>query len=70
MNYEQMCLFKLFCTAMGMINRQSISKAEIEIAYETLKNMADQRNDWTGQQKVTYKFLADFAKEMTKNNAN
>ena len=70
MTYEQICLFKLFCTAMGMMDRQSISQIEIEVACETLKRMTDQRYDWTDQQKSFYKFLVDFAKEMTKNNAD
>ena len=70
MTYEQMCIFKIFCTAMGMMDRKSITNAEMEVAYEALKYMADQRYDWTDQQKNTYKFLADFAKEMTKYNAD
>ena len=70
MTYEQMCLFKLFCSSMGMMDRNNITNAEMEVACESLKHMADQRYDWTDQQKNTYKFLVDYAKEMTKSNAD
>ena len=65
MTQEQICVYKLFCAAMGMMDKRNISNTEMEIACETLKRMADQRFDWTDQQKNTYKFLVDFAKELT-----
>ena len=62
---EQLCITKLFFTAMGMISSNTISRPEIEIACEALKQAADQRNDWSDQQKEMYKWLVDWAKGRT-----
>ncbi len=60
---EQLCITKLFFTAMGMMNPNMISNSEIEIACESLKRAEDQRCDWTDQQKGMYKCLVDWAKQ-------
>ena len=65
--YEMLCLSKLFYITMGMMDRRNITHDEVEIACELLKKMADQRYDWNDQQKNYYKFLVDFAKELSKN---
>ena len=61
--YEQLCVTKLFYAAMGMMERQTITLDEFDIACEALKHLADQRRDWTEQQKYFYKWLVDYAKE-------
>ena len=63
--YEQLCITKLFYLSIGMIEPATVSKAELEIACEALKHLADQRYDWTGQQKAFYKFLVDYKKNIT-----
>jgi len=37
-----------------------------DMTIEILKKMADNRNDWSDDQKEVYKLLADFAKERIK----
>ena len=63
--YEQLCITKLFYLSIGMIEPATVTKAELETACEALKQLADQRNDWTDQQKAFYKFLVDFKKSIT-----
>ena len=63
--YEQLCITKLFFTAMGMMNPNMISSNEMDIACEALKCATDHRKDWTQQQKEMYKWLVDYAKERT-----
>ena len=63
---EQLCITKLFFTAMGMMSSNMISQPEMEIACEALKHAADQRNDWSDQQKEVYKWLVDWAKQNRK----
>ena len=60
---EQLCITKLFFTAMGMMPSNTVSQNEVEIACEALKQAADQRYDWTAQQKEMYKWLVDWAKQ-------
>lgn len=64
--YEQLCLTKLIYIAMGMMDKDTISSSEMEIACESLKHMADQRHDWTDKQRDLYKLLVDCAKEASK----
>ena len=64
--YEMLCVTKIFYAAMGMMDKRCVSRDEIEIACAVLKKMADQRYDWNDQQKNSYKFLVDFAKELSK----
>ena len=64
--YEQLCVTKLFFIAMGMIAQDSIAQTEMDVACEALKRAADQRYDWSDQQRTIYKLLVDYAKERTK----
>lgn len=57
---------KLFAMATGNANHISMSSAELEIASEALKKLADERKDWNKEQKEYYKMLVDYAKEQTK----
>lgn len=63
--YEQLCVTKLFFAAMGMMDQNSITPTEMDVACETLKHIVDQRLDWTSQQKQFYKWLVDYAKSIT-----
>lgn len=65
--YEQLCITKLFFSALGMMGQNTISTTEMDIACEALKQIADQRYDWTDQQREVYKWLVDYAKERSKN---
>lgn len=64
--YQLTCYTKLYNAAMGYIDRRSITHHEIEVAIEVLKKLAEERDDWTNEQKELYKTLADIAKEMLK----
>ena len=62
---EFLCLAKLF--AMAMENRPiTISQLERDAAFKSLKAMADQRSDWTQEEKAYYKMMVDFGDEATK----
>lgn len=62
---EFICLAKVFAMAMGN-RRLTISDAERDAAFETLKTMADHRNGWTEEQKEYYKMMVDFGNETAK----
>lgn len=62
--YEALCFAKLFERAIG--GQVSMSEIEKEVACESLKRMADQRNDWTEEQKNYYKMMVDFSKNIGK----
>ena len=64
--YEELCVTRVYQAALGMIDRKTITKKEIDITVEVLKKYADDRNNWSDQQKEAYKLLADFAKEQIK----
>lgn len=64
--YDFLSFAKVYNAAMNPQLRNSISNAEIEITVEILKKMADNRCDWSDDQKEVYKLLADFAKERIK----
>ena len=64
--YEQQCVMKLFFIAMGMMEQDKISYPEIDTACEVFKQLADKRCDWNEQQRMIYKWLVNFAKEMVK----
>lgn len=68
--YDILSVAKLFAIATGNMNPVIMSSAELEIASETLKKLADERNDWNEEQKEYYKILVDFAKEQTKGSEN
>ena len=62
--FEMMSFAELFSKAMG--GRINMSDAEIEAGSQVLKNMAEQRCDWTEEQKELYKLMVDYAKENKK----
>lgn len=64
--YDILSVAKLFAIVTGNTNNIKMSSAEIEIASEALKKLADERNDWNKEQKEYYKMLVDYAKEQTK----
>ncbi len=64
--YECICLTKLLSVALGMMGQHQIAAAELDVALEALKRMADQKVDWTWQQKDLYKSLVDCAKEIAR----
>jgi len=68
--YEEQCVTRVYNAALGIIDRREITKQEIDIAIEILKKSADNRNDWSQQQKEACKSLADFAKEQIKRELN
>ena len=71
MNFLDFISFaKVYNAVMNPQFRSSISNAEVEITVEILKKMADNRNDWSDDQKEVYKLLADFAKERIKEQNN
>ncbi len=61
---EMLCFAKLFSSAMGD-RKTTINPNEVDIAAETLKKLADNRNDWNQEQKELYKLLVDYAKKKT-----
>ena len=63
-DYDYIRASRLFSIAMGIMAPNTITKVEVDIACEALKNMADQRQDWTEQQRGMYKWLVDCAKEI------
>ena len=65
-SYEQLCITKLFFIAMGMMGQSTISLSEMDVACEALKRIADQRYDWSEQQRNTYKWLVDYAYNLNK----
>lgn len=67
MNFCDLISFaRVYNAAMNPQYRNSISNTEIDITAEILKKMADNRCDWSDDQKEVYKLLADFAKERIK----
>ena len=67
MNFLDFISFaKVYNAVMNPQYRGSVSNTEVEITVEILKKMADNRNDWSDDQKEVYKLLADFAKERIK----
>lgn len=61
--YEKNCITRVYHALLGLIDRNTITKEDIDITIEILKKCADERNDWNDQQKDAYKLLADYAKE-------
>ncbi len=61
--FELNCYAKVYNAAMGFIDRNSVTRQEIEVTMEILKKMVDERDDWTDEQKELYKALADYIKK-------
>ena len=68
--YEQSCVSKVFLAAMGIINRQSITKVELEVTFKALENFAEHNQYWNNYQKDYYKLLIKFVKELMKDHSN
>lgn len=67
---EEYCVARVYNAALGIIDRKTITKREIDITIEILKKYADDRDGWTEDQKEAYKLLADYVKEQIKRNIN
>lgn len=57
---------KLFTVAAGLDKPSVLSSADVEVASEALKHMADESPYWTDYQKELYKSMVDVVKENTK----
>lgn len=55
---------KLLLAAMNGINPKDITSNEKDVICEVLKRRADQRTDWSDEQKMVYKALADYVKSI------
>ena len=64
--FEMLCFAKLFSAVMQGNPIRSISSMELDAASEALKQITDQRQDWTQEQKEIYKMMVDCAKEQSK----
>lgn len=63
--YNVLSVAKVFAAAMG--NSQiTISQEERNAAFKCLKDLADQRDDWTQEQRDYYKLMVDFGDDITK----
>lgn len=65
-NQEEYYVSRVYNAALGIIDRKTVTKHEIDITIEILKKYADDREDWTDDQKEAYKLLADYTKEQIK----
>lgn len=64
--YDFVAFAKVYNAAINPQLRNAVSNTEIEVTVEILKKMADNRGDWSDEQKSIYKLLADFVKEEIK----
>lgn len=64
--YEYISFAKVYNAAMNPQYRSSVSITDIDVTIEILKKMADNRLDWSDEQKEAYKLLADYVKERIK----
>lgn len=62
--FEVFSFAKLFSTVMN--GQMSVSSAEMEVACKLLKEMADNNQCMTSEQKEAYKLMVDCAKEASK----
>jgi hypothetical protein len=60
---ELNCYNKVLGAALRKVDRSTVTKQEFDITVELLKKNADNRSDWTEEQKRDYKILADSVKE-------
>ena len=60
--YEMICFAKVYNAALGLTDRRTVTNQEIDVVIELLKKNADNRNDWTQEQKDIYKAIADYTK--------
>lgn len=59
---ETISFCKVFSVAFGLDSSNILSRADLEIANELLKKMADEAPRWNHFQKETYKIIVDFVK--------
>ena len=63
MNFNELLSFaKVYSVVMGYAPPQSVSKYEKEMCIELLKYIANNKEDWSPEQKNIYKLLADVVK--------
>lgn len=62
--FELVSFAKVFSKTFAIDRRVSVTREEGKAAIEVLKKISENRNDWTQEQKETYKAFADLAKEM------
>lgn len=60
---EMIGFAKVYSVCLGALSPSTVSKQEKELAVEAMKKIADDRRDWTEEQKMLYKALADYVKE-------
>ena len=69
MNFLQ---FLALCNMFRALNnpnfRNQITRNDFDLACEALKNIADNTQNWTKDDKERYKALVDFVNEMAKRN--
>lgn len=63
---ELVCFTKVLSVFMGVMSPAEVSRQEKELAIEAMKKMAENRDDWTHEQKEAYKVLANIVKEQSR----
>ena len=61
---EMNCFAKVFYAYFGTETPTAVSEHEKDLAIEALKKAADNRNNWTYEQKEKYKAIAEFVKRI------
>ena len=64
--FEMISFAKVYNAALGITDRRAVTNHEIDTVIELLKKNADNRNDWTQDQKDAYKAIADYVKDRIK----
>ncbi len=62
---EMLGFAKVYSAVFGLSSPMSVSRYDKDLAAEAMKKMADNLNDWTHEQKESYKLLVDFVKEQS-----
>lgn len=63
--FEIISLAKVFSQISN--GNMTLSELELETASRALKQLGDNRQDWSTQQKEIYKSMVDYAKNISKN---
>ena len=66
--YEQSCLTKVVLAAIGIVDRRTVTRIELETTFKALESFADNNQDWNENQKDFYKILVNIVKELMKEN--
>ncbi len=64
--YKMICFAKLYTEVMHGRGDNALSSKELDVACEVLKEMTDERQDWTKKQKEEYKALVNYVKDNSK----